>query len=206
MGKYLMTKWGEKPTVRELWHGTNNNMLDTLYTHGLQPPSDTAASDLCTVSGKKGLHTTLCNNTCKHYTERHEWNRCHMYGLGIYLADLSNKSHRYCSQPKIVNGCKRYHMVLCSVVGRAWKLEGHLTRGDVMHDVPTNRMLQAEDVQEMIQPCCFPGTNAGHSCPVSGVGANIRGVGGDLWGRCVADEGHCWRLDSGRIAKKMTEG
>merc|ERR1712151_1374820 len=129
-----------------------------------------------------------------------------MYGLGIYLADLSNKSHRYCSQPKIVNGCKRYHMVLCSVVGRAWKLQGHLTRGDAMHDLPTNRMLRADEAEEMIEPCCLPGSSSLCSGAASGVGASIRGTAGALWGRCVADEGSCWRLASGRIAKKETEG
>merc|ERR1719384_2354598 len=55
--KYLTTRHGEEPTIRELYHGTNNNILDTLYTHGLQPPSDTNASDACPVSGKKGLST-----------------------------------------------------------------------------------------------------------------------------------------------------
>merc|ERR1712125_103367 len=43
-------------------------------------------------------------------------------------------------------------------------------------------------------------------CAQRGVGASIRGYGGDIWGRVVADEGHCWRLHTGRIAKKETEG
>merc|ERR1719401_3288361 len=79
--KYLQTKHGEEPAVRELYHGTNNKILDVLYTHGLQPPSDTKASDDCPVSGGKGLCTTLCGNDCPHCTEKHEWNKCHMFGL-----------------------------------------------------------------------------------------------------------------------------
>merc|ERR1712187_194390 len=133
--KYLTTKHMDEPAEQELYHGTNNNILDVLYTHGLQPPSDTNASDACPVSGGKGLTTTLCNNDCKYCTEKHEWNRCHMYGLGIYLGDLAQKSHRYCSQPDIRNGRRRYRMILCSVLGKAFKLEGYLRRDRSMHDV-----------------------------------------------------------------------
>merc|ERR1712165_192892 len=82
---YLRTKHMEEPAVQELYHGTNNNILNILYQHGLQPPSDTQASDDCPLSGGKGLCTTLCDNTCGHCTQKHEWNKCHMYGLGIYL-------------------------------------------------------------------------------------------------------------------------
>merc|ERR1712070_200198 len=39
-----------------------------------------------------------------------------------------------------------------------------------------------------------------------GLGAKIRGVGGDLWGRVICEEPDVWVLESGRIAKKMTEG
>jgi len=42
--------------------------------------------------------------------------------------------------------------------------------------------------------------------PAKGVGAWIRGLGGDIWGAVVGDEGKKWRLDSGRICKKDTEG
>merc|ERR1712183_54452 len=62
--RYLSTKHGEEPTVRELYHGTNNNILDVLYTHGLQPPSDVNAAESCPISGGKGLTTTLCGNDC----------------------------------------------------------------------------------------------------------------------------------------------
>merc|ERR1711979_11014 len=127
---YLTTKHGEEPTVRELYHGTNNNILDVLYTHGLQPPADVNASDACPVSGKKGLSTTLCGNDCKHCTVKHEWAKCHMFGLGIYLADMAQKSHRYCSQPEASSGKRRFRMVVCSVLGRAFTVQGHLRRKD----------------------------------------------------------------------------
>jgi len=161
---YLKQKNGEEPAVRELYHGTNNKILDAhVYLHGLQPPSDCKASDACPVSGGKGLCTSLCNNTCKHCVERHEWNRCHMFGLGIYLADIAQKSHRYCSQPEQRNGGKRrFRMVVCSVLGRALELAGHLTAGDAMHDVPNVRAL-ADDLAQMVKP---HGKGCTHTAPV----------------------------------------
>merc|ERR1711939_986454 len=35
---------------------------------------------------------------------------------------------------------------------------------------------------------------------------NIVGLDGSLWGQVVAEEDDCWRLSSGRIAKKNNEG
>merc|ERR1719321_738298 len=149
---YLRNKNKEEPSVRELYHGTNNNILDVLFRHGLQPPSDVQASDACPVSGGKGLCTSLCNNDCEHCVDRHEWDKCHMYGLGIYLADLSQKSHRYCSQPKLLpSGRRRFRMVLCSVLGRALEVAGHLRARDAMHDVPNVRAL-GDDLDGMIEP------------------------------------------------------
>jgi len=151
--KYLANKHRETPKVRELYHGTNNNILDVLYQHGCKPPSDVQASEECPVSGGKGLNTTLCNNDCKYCTEKHEWNRCHMFGLGIYLADMAQKSHRYVSQPKVVAGRRQYRMIVCSVLGRAFKVEGHLKCAEAMHDVPQVRALSADEVDAMIEPC-----------------------------------------------------
>merc|ERR1719502_833698 len=51
----------------------------------------------------------------------------------------------------------------------------------------------------MIEPC--------KACKASrGVGASIQGMDGEVWGRVTWDEGNCWRLHTGRIAKKETEG
>jgi len=120
---YLANKHGEEPAVQELYHGTNNNILDILYTHGLQPPSDMAPSDDCPVSGGKGLCTSLCTNTCKFCTKKHEWGRCHMYGLGIYLADMAEKSQRYTTA---ATGKRSFKMVVCSVLGKGFQIEGYL--------------------------------------------------------------------------------
>merc|ERR1712176_1565556 len=84
---------------KELWHGTNCKVLPELLTHGLQPPSDTQPGDNCPRSGGKGLCTTLCGSSCEHCRDAHSWNKCHMYGLGVYLADISQKSHRYVREP-----------------------------------------------------------------------------------------------------------
>mmetsp|Transcript_75751 Transcript_75751/g.118393 ORF Transcript_75751/g.118393 Transcript_75751/m.118393 type:complete len:769 (+) Transcript_75751:3-2309(+) len=197
--RYLCTKHMEEPAVQELYHGTNNNILDVLYKHGLQPPSDTNASNSCPKSGGKGLSTTLCNNDCQYCIEPHQWNKCHMYGLGIYLADMAQKSHRYCSQPKRKHGVETYRMVVCSVLGKSFQVEGHLKAATSMHDVVNVRALDDEMMDEMIEPCQA-------CCTSSGVGATVQGVNGDKWGRVVGDEGHCWRLHTGRIARKDTEG
>jgi hypothetical protein len=198
--QYLRTKHMDEPAVQELYHGTNNNITDVLYQHGLQPPSDIRASPNCPVSGGKGLSTTLCDNTCRFCTEKHTWSRCHMYGLGIYLADMAQKSHRYCSQPKIhSDGRQTYRMIVCSVLGKSFQIEGHLKSGTAMHDVVNVRALDEEELEEMIDPCKA-------ASKASGVGASIAGLDGSAWGRVVADEGHCWRLHTGRIAKKDTEG
>merc|ERR1712100_427954 len=119
-------KNGEAPREVELYHGTNNRILETVYTHGLFPPSDMEAAEDCPVSGGKGLRTSLCNNDCKYCTQPHRWEHCHMYGLGIYLADIAQKSHRYISQPcNSRDGRQRYRMVLCSVLmGRTLMIEG----------------------------------------------------------------------------------
>jgi len=138
---------GVEPMRLELFHGTNNNILDLIYQHGLQPPSDCRASDLCPVSGNKGLSTTLCDNSCAYCTERHVWCKCHMFGLGIYLADRAQKSHRYVSQPH--GG--RHRMVVCSVVGRACRINGHLTSGDAMHDVTSTRWVTKEELLTMVK-------------------------------------------------------
>merc|ERR1712060_653896 len=133
---YLTTKHMEEPAVQELYHGTNNNILDILYKHGLQPPSDTQASEACPVSGGKGLCTSLCSNSCRFCTEKHDWNKCHMYGLGIYLADMAQKSHRYVSQPRSGrSGSRKHRIAVCSVLGKAFQIEGHLRDRECMHDV-----------------------------------------------------------------------
>jgi hypothetical protein len=88
-------------------------------------------------------------------------------------------------------------------LGRAFKIEGHLKSAQAMHDVPQVRALDAEELGKMIEPCAGP---AKKTRTKRGIGATIRGVGGDIWGRVVREEPDVWCLESGRIAKKMTEG
>jgi len=176
---YLRNKNKEEPSVRELYHGTNNKIVDVLFKHGLQPPSDFQASDRCPVSGGKGLCTSLCNNDCKHCVERHYWDKCHMFGLGIYLADLSQKSHRYCSQPELLpNGRRRFRMVLCSVLGRALEVAGHLKYKEAMHDVCNVRAV-GDELKDMLEPhcCSVPSKHAVEGADllaVKGLGGAVR--------------------------------
>merc|ERR1712194_37833 len=44
------------------------------------------------------------------------------------------------------------------------------------------------------------------NAPQSGLGATIIGIDGAKWGVVVGEEPGCWRLRTGRIAKKDTEG
>lgn len=39
-----------------------------------------------------------------------------------------------------------------------------------------------------------------------GVGACIRGLNGELWGRVTEEQDGVWLLESGRVAKKETQG
>merc|ERR1711865_108967 len=74
--------------------------------------------------------------------------RCHMFGLGIYLADLSAKSHRYVSMPK----AGVYRMLVCSVLtGSTLQLAGHLRCPDAMHDVDSIRSLWDGDMTSMME-------------------------------------------------------
>jgi len=117
---------------KELWHGTSCEALPTLLKHGLQPPSDTCPSDACPVSGGKGLCTTLCGTGCVHCTREHCWNRCHMYGLGVYLADVAAKSHQYVRKPT----GRQYSMLWCRVcLGNPYLVEGNLLSQSALHDV-----------------------------------------------------------------------
>lgn len=152
--KYLADKNKEEPKAIELFHGTNTNILEILYTNGLQPPSDTSPAEDCPVSGGKGLCTSICDNRCEKCTEKHQWHKCHMFGLGIYLADIAQKSHRYVSQPvRTKGGKRRYRMVLCSVVmGRTLMIEGHLRKGECMHDVSGLRTVWKGELEAMVEP------------------------------------------------------
>jgi len=44
-------------------------------------------------------------------------------------------------------------MIVCSVLGKAFKLEGHLRNGCAMHDVVNARTLQEDELNEMVEQC-----------------------------------------------------
>ena len=116
---------------RELWHGTACSVLDAVLRTGLQCPSDTQASETCPVSGGRGLCTTMCGADCAHCTEAHGWARCHMFGLGIYLADDPRKSHAYVRPVG-----RRHSLVRCRVnLGSPYLIEANLLQRDGMHGV-----------------------------------------------------------------------
>lgn len=71
-----------------------------------------------------------------------------MFGLGIYLADLAAKSHRYVSMPTA--GVHR--MLVCSVLtGSTLQISGHLRRQDAMHDIDSVRSLWDGDLDGMVE-------------------------------------------------------
>jgi len=125
-----------------------------------------------------------------------------MFGLGIYLADMAQKSHRYVSQPKVGrNGRLTYKMIVCSVLGKSFQIEGYLKDRQSMHDVVNVRALDEDELVNMIEPC------APETAATWGVGASIVGIeDGSVWGRVVSEQVDAWRLHSGRIARKATEG
>lgn len=118
---------------KELWHGTSVDALPTLLKHGLQPPADSIAASSCPLSGGKGLCTTLCSSECEHCVQPHAWGKCHMYGLGVYLADVAQKSHQYVRTSR---GTSTYSMLRCRVcLGNPYLIEGNLLSGSAMHDM-----------------------------------------------------------------------
>merc|ERR1712226_1485686 len=146
---------------KELWHGTNCKALPELLTHGLQPPSDTMPSDACKLSGGKGLCTTLCGTDCSHCRKPHCWDKCHMYGLGVYLADLAQKSHRYVREPA---SCERSSEELCglwqTVLAGRWRdfdpeiqaeFEAAHAAGTTLYNFTARGWNYTLDLQRMVQ-------------------------------------------------------
>jgi len=197
---------------KELWHGTNCKALPELLSHGLQPPSDISASDACPVSGGKGLCTTLCGRDCPHCSDPHVWNKCHMYGGGVYMADLAQKSHRYVRQPEVreIAAPSRQRPtwgVGAQIVGEEWDVWGVVVgdEGDVWR-LEGGRIAKKENEGLRWWFDDASGECSGYDASSSGVGATIQGLDGSVWGLVVGDGGTIWQLQSGRIAKKASEG
>jgi len=190
---------------KELWHGTNCKAIPELLTHGLQPPSDTRPSDRCPKSGGKGLCTTLCGTDCPHCREPHTWDRCHMFGLGVYLADMAQKSHRYVREPErrevqfkdTAAPARGVGAYIRGLDGTMWG-RAVLEKGSVWQ-LEDGRIAKKATEGVKWTWSAASGTDVG-------VGACICDADGEPWGRVVAEEETCWRLDSGRIARKATQG
>lgn len=128
--KFLSEKH-EFVVEKDLWHGTHHGALSAVLTHGLQPPSDTTPGDKCPHSGGKGLSSTLCSTECTFCVDPHEWRNCHMFGLGVYLADSSRKSHRYV-RPDSNNV---HSMLFCrTLLGNPYLIEGNLLSPPALHN------------------------------------------------------------------------
>ena len=52
-------------------------------------------------------------------------------------------------------------MIVCSVLGRPFKIEGHLRCKEAMHDVVNVRALDEDELQTMIEPDICPRCDAG---------------------------------------------
>eukprot|EP01063_Lacrimia_lanifica_P023059 TRINITY_DN3055_c0_g1_i2.p3 TRINITY_DN3055_c0_g1~~TRINITY_DN3055_c0_g1_i2.p3 ORF type:complete len:732 (+),score=360.21 TRINITY_DN3055_c0_g1_i2:52-2247(+) len=152
---------------KELWHGTDCSVLDTLLTRGMQCPADSRACDECPVSGGKGLCTTLCGTDCARCVEPHVWGECHMFGMGLYMADQPQKSHRYV-RPH--NGV--HQLVKCRVnLGSPYMIEANLRTPDAMHN-----LVRCSDPKDMIEANQHAwDTMKGHeSFYVKGLGAKAK--------------------------------
>lgn len=121
---------GDSVLEVELWHGTNCKAIEDLLQHGLHPPADSEPSTSCPISGGKDMHTTLCGTSCELCHRPHKWKRCHMYGLGVYLADIAAKSHAYV-RPK----GNIYSLLRCRVcLGNPFCIETDKLHRDSLHD------------------------------------------------------------------------
>merc|ERR1712087_112131 len=137
-----------------------------------------------------------------------------MYGLGIYLADMSQKSNRYVSQPERVNGKERYRMVVTSVLGKSFQVEGHLKAARAMHDVVNVRALGEDDLDDMVETICQPceGSGVRSRRSTSGVGQVAEDVAtGARLGKVIREESlgasaKYWILHTGRRLKQSEEG
>eukprot|EP01064_Diplonema_japonicum_P020627 TRINITY_DN30228_c0_g1_i1.p1 TRINITY_DN30228_c0_g1~~TRINITY_DN30228_c0_g1_i1.p1 ORF type:complete len:1021 (+),score=268.66 TRINITY_DN30228_c0_g1_i1:88-3150(+) len=128
--KFLENKHGAI-IEQDLWFGTNPTNLSCICRDGVQPPSDTAASPLCRMSG--GLDTTRCDARCKMCTEPHPYSGCHKYGLGIRLSEHMSVAHKDVT-PNPQTGV--HSLVRCRVnLGRPYVINTKLVKPDAMHNV-----------------------------------------------------------------------
>ena len=138
--KLSMERRNIMSSQRQLYHGTHADNINNVLKTGFQPPSDYVIHPECPTWGHyhdKGLLTSPCLSDCAHcakppHSKRHVWNKCHMYGLGIYFADQSSKSDIYV-RPKDMTTGKR--MLLVDVLLGDPHHADYLPKEDAYHDL-----------------------------------------------------------------------
>lgn len=132
--QYAMTK-------RRLYHGTSEALFPNLFTEGFIPPSDFEPSLKCPTSGKIDAQkaSSVCPRTCQHCCappKKHVWNQCHMYGLGMYFANRSDKSDGYVKDGNFQKSAtKNRKMLICEVaLGNVDVFSRLLQRPDEKHN------------------------------------------------------------------------
>eukprot|EP00913_Durusdinium_trenchii_P025360 g23808.t1 len=89
-----------------------------------------------------------------------------------------------------------------------WDCFGHAVPAPALHALANLnvKVMQEADLKLKGVTGSTGGSGRRPSKGSFGVGSVIYGVDGTKWGTVVAAEGGVWKLDSGRIAKKHTEG
>lgn len=132
-----LNRRGITGSLRQLYHGTHDDNIDRVLKHGFRPPADYGVHANCTAFGKyvaigTAPVTSPCGVDCIACTsEQHKWNKCHMFGLGVYFADQSSKSDRYVRGSL---GTTR-RMLLADVLLGDPYIANCLTREDEYHDL-----------------------------------------------------------------------
>jgi len=133
-----MEKYG--PKFCRLYHGTSEKFLQKIYDTGFILPSDYAHNQNCKRNTSGAPTYSLCDNTCPDCAginrKKHNWNQCHMYGLGIYFADIPQKSDLYVSDSSFNKKNKKGRkIILCKVaLGKTFDITTDLKNQDDYHD------------------------------------------------------------------------
>jgi hypothetical protein len=89
--KSFAAKYKETSGEGQFYHGTSEKFLQSIYDDGFSLPSDYAHNSNCK-RNKTAPAYSLCDNTCPDCCgvnkQKHVWKQCHMFGLGIYFANL----------------------------------------------------------------------------------------------------------------------
>eukprot|EP01080_Neovahlkampfia_damariscottae_P008506 gene8506-330_t len=129
-----------KLNVRKLYHGTSEKFLQGIYDSGFILPSDFVHNSNCKRNSNAPAYS-LCDNTCPDCAginkKKHVWNQCHMYGLGLYFADIPQKSDLYVSDSYFKKKNKKGRkLILCKVaLGKTFTIDQDILNQDDYHDL-----------------------------------------------------------------------